>query len=413
MSLRMLSSLTAILAILILAHPYHALASVGRRLARTTSVAAANTEPAAGICSAAEIMHGYKCQEYDVTTADGYILSLQRFPEGKNGGGGINKQPVLLQHGILVDGMTWLLNSADQSLALILADNGYDVWIANTRGTRFSRRHVSLDPSNPDFWDWTWDELVAHDLPATIDFVFNLTGHKIHYVGHSMGTLVALTSFSEGKQVDKVKSAALLSPIAYLSHMTTALGVLAARAFVGDITTIFGFAEFNPKGEPVANFLKVLCLDPRVDCFDLITALTGKNCCLNASTVDLFLKNEPQSTSTKNLVHLAQTVRDRRLAKYDYGSANFNAEHYGDSRPPVYNLANIPHDLPLFLSYGGQDSLSDVKDVENLLDNLKMHDVDKINIQYIKDFAHADFIMGTTAKDVVYNQIMAFFKRHN
>ncbi|KAK1380785.1 hypothetical protein POM88_027529 [Heracleum sosnowskyi] len=39
------------------------------------------------------------------------------------------------------------------------------------------------------------------------------------------------------------------------------------------ITTIAGFAEFNPKGEPVANFLKVLCLDPQVDCFDLITAL--------------------------------------------------------------------------------------------------------------------------------------------
>lgn len=45
--------------------------------------------------------------------------------------------------------MTWLLNPANQSLALILADNGYDVWIANTRGTRFSRRHVSLDSSNP------------------------------------------------------------------------------------------------------------------------------------------------------------------------------------------------------------------------------------------------------------------------
>ena len=100
------------------------------------------------------------------------------------------------------------------------------------------------------------------------------------------------------------------------------------------------------------------------------------------------------------------------MAKYDYGSANFNTQHYGDSEPPVYNLANIPRDLPLFLSYGGQDSLSDVKDVENLLDNLKLHDVDKINIQYIKDFAHADFIMGTTAKDIVYNQIMAFFKRH-
>lgn len=47
--------------------------------------------------------------------------------------------------------------------------------------------------------------------------------------------MIALASFSEGKQVDKVKSAALLSPIAYLSHMTTALGVVAARTFVGEV----------------------------------------------------------------------------------------------------------------------------------------------------------------------------------
>lgn len=45
--------------------------------------------------------------------------------------------------------MTWLMNSPEQDLPLILADNGFDVWIANTRGTKHSRRHVSLDPSNP------------------------------------------------------------------------------------------------------------------------------------------------------------------------------------------------------------------------------------------------------------------------
>lgn len=49
------------------------------------------------------------------------------------------------------------------------------------------------------------------------------------------GTLIALASFSEGKQVDKIKSAALLSPIAYLSHMTTALGVVTARSFLGEV----------------------------------------------------------------------------------------------------------------------------------------------------------------------------------
>lgn len=49
------------------------------------------------------------------------------------------------------------------------------------------------------------------------------------------GTLIALASFLEGKLVSQLKSAALLSPIAYLSHMNTALGVVAAKSFVGEV----------------------------------------------------------------------------------------------------------------------------------------------------------------------------------
>lgn len=369
-------------------------------------------EDAAGeMCSSAITIHGYKCQEFQVTTDDGYILSVQRIPEGRrSGGGGQKRPPVLLQHGVLVDGMTWVLNAPEESLAMILADNGFDVWISNIRGTRFSRRHVNLDSSQPDYWNWTWDDLVIHDLPSVIGLVFRQSGQKVHYVGHSMGTLIALASFSEGRQIDKVRSATLLSPIAYLSHMNTPLGVLTAKSFVGEITTIFGLAEFNPKGEPVGDFLKALCATSGVDCYDLLSAFTGNNCCLNRSTLDLFLKNEPQSTSTKNLVHMAQTVRDGRLAKYDYGNPNFNLEHYGQPKPPVYDLTTIPHDLPLFLSYGGQDALSDVKDVATLLDSLRLHDVGKVHVQYVKEFAHADFIIGVTAKDVVYNQIVSFYR---
>jgi lysosomal acid lipase/cholesteryl ester hydrolase len=46
------------------------------------------------------------------------------------------------------DGFSWLLAPPEESLAYILADDGFDVWIANNRGTRWSRRHVSLDPSS-------------------------------------------------------------------------------------------------------------------------------------------------------------------------------------------------------------------------------------------------------------------------
>ncbi|KAF5196953.1 Lipase [Thalictrum thalictroides] len=310
---------------------------------------------------------------------------------------------------LLQDGMTWLLNSPDQSLAFILADAGFDVWIGNTRGTRFSRKHVSLDASRPEYWNWSWDELAAYDLPATFDFVYRQTGQQIDYVGHSMGTLVALASLSQG-QIANLKSVALLSPVAYLSHMNTAIGVIAAQAFVGEITTFFGLSEFNPKEKTIINFLHTLCANPNIDCYDLMSSFTGKNCCLNASTVDVFLRNEPQSTSTKTMVHLAQTVRDGVLSKFDYGG-DFNVQHYGQRRPPVYNLTNIPKDLPIFISYGGKDALADVQDVLLLLDSLKLHDGDKLQVQFVKDFAHADFIMGVTAKEIVYNALVAFFKR--
>ncbi|TMW91235.1 hypothetical protein EJD97_014587 [Solanum chilense] len=365
----------------------------------------------AGMCASTVAPHGYKCQEFEVKTDDGYILSVQRIPQGRVGGGGQIRQPVLLQHGVLVDGATWLLSPPEESVAMMLADNGFDVWISNTRGTRYSRRHVTLDARDSEYWNWSWDELIVHDLPSVIDFIFKQTGQKIHYVGHSMGTLIALASFSEGREIDKVKSAALLSPIAYLSHMTTALGEVAARAFVGEITTIFGLAEFNPKSGPVNKLLKFFCAQPGVNCYDLMTAITGKNCCLNSSTVEIFLNDEPQSTSTKNLVHLAQTVRDGTLSKYDYGS-NYNLAHYGETKPPKYDLGNIPRDLPLFLSYGGQDALSDSKDVETLLDYLKFHDVDKLHVQYIKNYAHADFVMATNANNLVYNQIISFFRNY-
>jgi hypothetical protein len=54
----------------------------------------------------------------------------------------------ILRLGCMQDGSTWFMNSPEQNLPMILADNGFDVWVVNARGTKFSRKHTSLDTSS-------------------------------------------------------------------------------------------------------------------------------------------------------------------------------------------------------------------------------------------------------------------------
>lgn len=41
-------------------------------------------------------------------------------------------------------GDAWFLDSTEESLGFILADHGFDVWVANVRGTHWSHGHVTL-----------------------------------------------------------------------------------------------------------------------------------------------------------------------------------------------------------------------------------------------------------------------------
>jgi len=86
--------------------------------------------------------------------------------------------------------------------------------------------------------------------------------------------------------------------------------------------------------------------------------------------------------------------------------------HYGKLTPPIYNLSNIPKNVPIFMSCGGRDALSDVADVKRLLnEHFKNHDADKLSVQFIDNYAHADYMMGANANEKVYKNVTSFFKR--
>ncbi len=93
---------------------------------------------------------------------------------------------MLMVHGLEVDMMEWVYNDANMAPVFILAEAGYDVWMGNSRGTRYSNKHKTLDPSKKPYWEFTWEEMGTKDVPAFVDCILKETKYKqVTYIGHS------------------------------------------------------------------------------------------------------------------------------------------------------------------------------------------------------------------------------------
>ena len=87
------------------------------------------------------------------------------------------------------DMMEWLWNDSERANALILARAGYDVWLGNNRGNKYSNTHVTLSTKHKKYWDYYQQDMAEKDLPTFIDHILQTTGlEQISYIGHSEGT---------------------------------------------------------------------------------------------------------------------------------------------------------------------------------------------------------------------------------
>jgi len=70
--------------------------------------------------------YGFKFEEHEIKTEDGYILKAWRIPGKLNEIEiGRKKRAVIMNHGLLDSGYTFFAHDEYQSLPFILANNGY------------------------------------------------------------------------------------------------------------------------------------------------------------------------------------------------------------------------------------------------------------------------------------------------
>ncbi|XP_070636544.1 lipase member J isoform X2 [Bos indicus] len=316
---------------------------------------------------------GYPDEEYDITTEDGYILGLYRIPYGKT-------------------------NSENNS------DAGYDVWMGNSRGTTWSRKHLYLKTNSKEFWAFSFDEMAKYDLPASIDFIVKQTQQQqIFYVGHSQGTTIAFITFSTiPKIAERIKVFFALAPVFSIKYSKSPL-IKMAYNWKSLIKFFSGSKEFLPNTSFkrfVGSKLCPLKIFGKI-CRDVLFMISGydlKN--FNTSRVDVYMSQNPAGTSVQNMVHWSQLFNSSHLKAFDWGSPDLNLVHFNQTTSPLYNVTSM--NVPTATWSGDSDLLADPEDVKILLPEITNH----IYHKTISYYNHVDFLFGLDVYHQVYSEII-------
>ncbi|XP_055677535.1 lipase 3-like [Lutzomyia longipalpis] len=346
--------------------------------------------------------YGYPAETHIVTTNDGYMLELHRIP---NPGG----QVAFLMHGMLSSSADWILMGPNVGLGYMLHDLGYDVWMGNARGNRYSRRHTNLNPNLSAFWAFSWHEIGVSDLPANIDYIVQHTGRsQIHYIGHSQGTTVFWVMASEVPQYNsRILSMQALAPAAYMHHTRSPYvnGLVMWLTSTTMALQVMGVHDFAPTDQMNRVGGQDQCRDgapTQSMCYNEIFLLAGYNSAeLNTTMLPVINGHSPAGASTRQMIHFGQVTRHRIFRQYDHGPA-MNQIIYGQLVPPLYNLHLISS--PVFLYHSFNDWLAAPEDVDLL--HRRLPNVRVKHLVSMMEFNHLDFVWAINQRTLLHEHVI-------
>ncbi|KAI8435541.1 hypothetical protein MSG28_003837 [Choristoneura fumiferana] len=356
--------------------------------------------------------NGYTCETHTVVS-QGYILNVHRIPRSKNADD-VPSRTVLLHHGLFASSADWILNGPEKSLAYALADAGYDVWMPNIRGNKYSREHSWLKTDSKSYWNFSWHDVALYDVPAVIDYIMNVKadGNKITYIGHSMGTTILFAMLTLRPEYNNIlKAGFALAPVVYMADMKSSLKSFAPIASnVAYMEMLYGSHEFIPKHSTLGR-ISASCKPDSYDglyCRNIIFSICGSDeKQFNKDVLPVFLSHLGTGTSWKTTVHFAQLISSQRFQQFDYGTNNQRV--YGSELPPEYDLSKVT--LPITLFWAKNDFLSSETAVNMLKEKLPAS-TETYLIPY-PEFNHLDYLWAIDAPTLLNEKVIEKLNKNN
>lgn len=348
--------------------------------------------------------HGYPIQTHTTVTTDGFHLTMFRLQKGRFREG----LPVaFIQHGFLQSSEGWVINDAQNSLLVKLVEKGYDVWLGNNRGTKYSMQNDFHAQDQKQYWEFSFQQMGLLDQPAMIGYVLKHTGQPdLVYFGHSQGTSQMFAALSDEKTSEFMNKAVrhyvALAPIVFMTHCE--------QQFIDSIspyrTEVIGafdllkrwFVEKNNCSPKLSNIevYNLMCRDGRnlemcLKPYKFTDRYPEVN---NLPLTGYFVNSKPQAFSVQILNHYSQIINLHapKFQKFDWGVAR-NMIEYGQPTPPQFDLSRITTRVTALVGTGDfMSTPADVADLSKAIPQMKVQVMDK--------WGHTTFMLGKVSGPV-------------
>lgn len=284
------------------------------------------------------------------------------------------------------------LTDEERCLVFKLVDRGYDVWLGNNRGNKYSKKSIHHPPTSQAFWNFSMDEFAFHDIPDSISYILSATSQpSLSYIGFSQGTAQAFATLSiHPKLNDKVNVFIALAPAMSPAGLSNGIVDSLMKASPQILYLLFGRKAILSSTAFWQSILYPPIFVRVIDiALDFLFGWKSKNMSMAqklAAYPHLY-----SFTSVKSVVHWFQIIRTKAFQMYDDDVQTVPILGSGVSkytRVARFPTRNIK--TPCVLVYGGSDSLVDIN---VMLKQLPPHTV----ATEIPHYEHLDFLW---ARDV-------------